>query len=100
MDAEALWAIVEAVQPRVDEDPRGFDDALAHHLAALGEATIIAFSDAWVGLSTEAYTWDLWAAAWVLRGHCFEVAFTGFRDRLVALGDRVFERAVHDPATL
>jgi Protein of unknown function (DUF4240)/Cysteine-rich CPCC len=100
MDRDQLWAIVDGVEPHVAEDPRRFDAALVDHLVALEAPQIVVFSDCWHDLTDEAYSWDVWAAAWVLRGGCFGYAFQGFHDRLVALGRHVFERAIRDPDTL
>jgi hypothetical protein len=100
MDDERFWAIVAEVEPTVADDPEGFDEELAERLAELGPEEVVAFSNAWTRHANRAFTWDLWAAAWLLRGEASAWEFTSFRDRLIALGRAVYERALADPDSL
>lgn len=100
MDDERFWQIVAEVEPTVADDPEGFDAALADVLAELPAAEIVAFSNTWTRFVNAAFTWDLWAAASLLRGDTFEWGFPSFRDRLIALGRAVYERALADPDSL
>lgn len=48
----------------------------------------------------EAYRWDLWAAAALIRDGCSTGAFQDFRAWLVAQGKAAFSAALRDPETL
>jgi hypothetical protein len=45
----------------------------------------------------KAYTWDLWAAAYIIGGGCSDDGFMDFRGWLVSKGEEVFENALKDP---
>lgn len=48
----------------------------------------------------EAYTWDLWGAAYVVHGGCSDDGFEYFRRWLVSRGRDVYEAALADPDSL
>ena len=100
MDEDRFWAIVGSVEPTVADDPAGFDAALADALALLTPEEVVAFGNLWTALANRALTWDLWAAAWLLRGDAFDWEFSSFRDRLIALGRTVYERTLADADSL
>lgn len=100
MDEDEFWAIVGAVEPTVADDPEGFDEALADGLASMSAEEVVAFGNLWTAQANRAFTWDVWGAAWLLRGDAFDWEFTSFRDRLIALGRTVFERTLADPDSL
>lgn len=47
-----------------------------------------------------AYTWDLWAAASLMAGGCGDDSFMDFRNTLISMGRKVFERALVDADSL
>ena len=47
-----------------------------------------------------AYTEELWAAAYMIRGGCSDDKFSDFRSTLISMGRQVFERALADPQSL
>jgi hypothetical protein len=47
-----------------------------------------------------AYTWELWAAAYIIGGGCSDDKFSDFRATLISMGRRTFERALADPESL
>ena len=51
-------------------------------------------------LGAEAHDWNLWGAAYLMKGGCSDDAFDYFRGWLVAQGRRTWERALRDPDTL
>ncbi len=73
---------------------------LVTHLTALGPAAAVAFHQAYDTINQEAYRWDLWAAAYLMRGGCSDDGFDYFRGWLVAQGRTVWERALADPDSL
>jgi len=74
--------------------------ALTQALAELPAAEIIAFDRILDELVwREAYSWDLWEAAYLLNGGCSDDCLEHFRYWLVGQGRLVFETAVRDPQT-
>ena len=100
MDDAEFWALIAEIEPTVADDPEAFDEALADALSELSPQEVVAFGNTWTRMANRAFTWDLWAAAWLLRGNAFEWEFTSFRDRLIALGRLVYERALEDADAL
>lgn len=47
-----------------------------------------------------AFTWELWAAAYIINGGCSDDGFDYFRAWLIAQGFEVFHNALKDPETL
>ncbi len=47
-----------------------------------------------------AYSWPLWAAAYIIHGGCSDDSFSDFRASLISRGRRSFESAVADPESL
>ena len=51
-------------------------------------------------LDRRAYTWDLWAAAYVIEDGCSDDCFRDFRAYLISLGRTPYEAALKDPDAL
>jgi hypothetical protein len=47
-----------------------------------------------------AYTWELWAAAYIIGHGCSDDKFSDFRSTLISMGRQTFERALADPESL
>ena len=47
-----------------------------------------------------AYSWELWAAAYIIGGGCSDDAFSDFRSTLISMGRQTFEQALADPQSL
>ncbi|MCC6874213.1 MAG: DUF4240 domain-containing protein [Sandaracinaceae bacterium] len=104
MDEAKFWKLVEASRARcksTSADPSDQQDAiLVELLAELPAKEIVEFDRIFRRLHAVAYTWDLWAAAYIIEGGCSDDAFIDFRSGLIGLGRKVYEDAVRDPGTL
>lgn len=106
MDRETFWDIVERARRAAGRETVTAEgaDAVARHLVAelsvLSPAAIVGFEQAYDDVNLEAWRWDLWAAAYLMRGGCSDDGFDYFRGWLVAQGRAVWERAVADPDSL
>ncbi len=60
----------------------------------------MAFDDFIDQCRARAYRRDLWAAAYIINGGCSDDGFEYFRAWLIAQGQRIFEDAIRDPASL
>lgn len=104
MDDHTFWELIDASRARCR--PASTDDAEQQHailealLIQLPAAEIAEFDRIFRRLHRAAYTWDLWAAAYIIHGGCSDDGFTDFRSGLIGLGREVYENAVRDPATL
>jgi hypothetical protein len=70
---------------------------LVDRLAAVAPDQIVAFELAFDRITEQGYRWDLWAAAYLMRGGCSDDGFDYFRGWLIAQGRTFWERAVADP---
>ena len=78
MPAESFWRIVEhATKPAHDRDLQV--KALRTALRDLGLEEIISFEAAFRRYLNNAYTWDLWGAAYVVHGGCSDDGVEYFR---------------------
>ena len=106
MDRETFWDIVERARRAAGRETVTAEgaDVVARHLvaelSALSPATIVGFEQAYDDVTSEGWRWDLWAAAYLMRGGCSDDGFDYFRGWLVAQGRAVWERAVADPDSL
>jgi Protein of unknown function (DUF4240) len=109
MDRDRFWALVKASRQPYWDRFSGYGPAeceahavaLTQALAELPAEEIIAFDRILDQLVwREAYSWDLWGAAYLLNGGCSDDCFVYFRYWLVGQGRLVFETAVRDPDSL
>jgi hypothetical protein len=83
-----------------DHDLDAHVQALHTLLSALSLQDIVAFEVAFRRYLNDAYTWDLWGAAYVIHGGCSDDGFEYFRRWLVSGGRKVYEAALADPDSL
>lgn len=103
MRDDQFWSIVAAAHRHGASHDDVFDgrvEGLKRELAKLTADEILAFDDAFQVHSERAYTWELWAAAYVLGGGCSDDGFMDFRSWLISMGRETYERALKDPDSL
>ncbi len=61
---------------------------------------IMQFNEIFNDKLDKAYTWKLWAAAYVINGGCSDDAFIDFRSWLIGQGEMIFEGAIKSPDSL
>ncbi len=100
MTEEIFWKLIDA--SRAARNPQLSDQAqvLERELACLPPAEIVQFDRMFRELHAKAYTWNLWAAAFIIEGGCSDDGFMDFRSGLIGLGRDAYVDAVRDPATL
>jgi Protein of unknown function (DUF4240) len=96
MSADQFWRIIGRAA-RSDHDPDAHMEALRVVLRELSPEEIISFEVAFRRYLNEAYTWDLWGAAYVVHGGCSDDGFEYFRRWLVSRGRDAYETALADP---
>lgn len=101
MDRTHYWELVEQARESADSpDCDAVADAFVSELAELDADSI---SDAWLRhreLINDAYSWELWGAAYLLLGGCSDDAFADFRSWLVLQGRENFDAVLEDPDSL
>jgi len=99
MPAEKFWRIIGRTAESA-HDPDAQVNALRTALRELSLEDIISFEVAFRRYLNEAYTWDLWGAAYVIHGGCSDDGFEYFRRWLVSRGRDIYEAALANPDSL
>ena len=99
MQDDVFCRIVDGVA-QSGEDPDDRLQSLRQTLSALSLDNIISFEMTFRRLLNNAYTWDLWGAAYVVHGGCSDDGFEYFRRWLVSRGRKAYEAALSDPDSL
>ena len=99
MDAPVFWAIVDRTAVH-ESDPDRQLEALRAELVALTAEEVVAFRNAFEAQLARAYSWDLWAVAYVAHGGASDDGFEYFRRWMVSKGRASFERLLTRPDDL
>ena len=97
MTLDEFWERIYATKR---DSSRDQVTAFTERLAKLRPAEIIDFDYWWGVLKSEAYTWNIWGAAYVLGGGCSDDSFIDFRTWLILQGRDVFQTVVTNPDSL
>jgi hypothetical protein len=100
MDEAQFWAIIEAGGKKAGTDPERQLAAVWKRLVKLAPEEIRAFHQLFNRKLADAYTWDLWGAAYLINGGCSDDGFYYFRAWLISRGRAVYEAAVANPDSL
>ena len=100
MTLEQFWNIVENVHRTSDGDMDTKCELLTQELRKLPAPEVKSFAEHFDSCNDRAYTWELWAAAYIIGGGCSDDAFSDFRATLISMGRDTFERVISNPDTL
>lgn len=98
-DEDRFWALVQASA----RDGASSDVQIARLRASLNALTvpeIEAFQRVFDEKLAQAYSWDLWGAAYVIHGGASDDGFEYFRRWLISRGRQIFDTAMADPDSL
>jgi len=98
LDEPRYWAIVEESRSIEDQEKRL--NFLLKCLQELEPEDIIGFYLRTNKLLFDAYTNDLWCAAYIMNDGCSDDGFAYFRCWLIASGKEIYYRALNNPDTL
>lgn len=99
MDDQKFWRLIdEARNAAGDQEARV--EALTAALTRLGNQEIVAFQLALTNHVRRSYTWPLWGAAGLIKGHLSDDTFEYFRSWLIYKGQAAYEAAMVDPDSL
>ncbi len=99
MDIGTFWDIIETARASAGPD-RPFHESLTDHLATLSEDDILEYHERFEKMHGALYRYDLWAAAYLIRGGCSDDSFIDFRAGLIAQGRDWYEQAMTSPDSL
>jgi len=95
MNESDFWKLVAPCGE--SESPHSVLETLLNPLSA---DQVVAFNLIFEKLMDNAYSWDLWGAAYVIAGGCSDDGFTDFRCALIAKGEATFKQALINPDDL
>jgi hypothetical protein len=100
MDEAGFWRIIDEARAAGGGEADDVSRYLEGHLAKLPPEAILEFARIRHRLDEQAYTWDLWGAAYVIEDGCSEDCFRDFRSYLISLGRASYQAALRDPDSL
>lgn len=100
MDYEEFWRLIDSTRSKSNGDGYVQADLLVEELVQLSEADIIVFDKNFQEYMNQAYSNDLWAAAYIINCGCSGDGFMDFRAWLIGQGLEVFEEALKNPEIL
>ncbi|MDX6640039.1 MAG: hypothetical protein QOF12_1050 [Solirubrobacteraceae bacterium] len=95
-----FWHLIEETRAQAGNDTGRQTELLAGRLKALPAQQVAEFSAIRHRLDQQAYTWDLWGAAYVIEDGCSDDCFRDFRGYLISLGQKPYESALKNPDSL
>jgi Protein of unknown function (DUF4240) len=100
MTEARFWRLTSETRAAAGNDTGRQSDLLKQRLAKLPPQEIVEFDRIRHRLDKAAYTWNLWAAAYVIEDGCSDDCFRDFRGYLISLGPRPYEAALRNPDSL
>jgi len=100
MTLDEFWNIIAKVDRESEGAFQKKCELLDRDLRKLSLDEVLSFDTHFTECLDRAYTWELWAAAYIMGGGCSDDGFWDFRSTLISMGREIFERAVGDPETL
>jgi len=100
MNIDEFWSLVGRVHATAPHDMAEKCRLLAKELRQLACEQISSFESHFCDLFYRAYSWDLWAAAYMINKGCSNDSFMDFRSTLISLGRDAYETALTDVESL
>jgi len=100
MTLDQFWSTVEKVHRDARADMDKKCELLETELRRLPLEEVSSFHRHFDECVDRAYTWELWAAAYIIGGGCSDDSFSDFRATLISMGRETFERVLADPQSL
>jgi len=100
MNRDEFWAVIAAARDGGDASFAGRPTRLRELLLARSPDDVAGFIEHFRQAMDDAYSFELWGAAFILGGGCSDDRFTDFRKWLISCGRERYERALEDPDSL
>jgi Protein of unknown function (DUF4240) len=95
-----FWEIIESSKVKSLGNYEKQQVKLGEELNKLEAKEILEFDNKFRTLRGQAYTWDLWAAAYIINGGCSDDCFSDFRGWLIGQGKTTFENGLKNSEAL
>ena len=99
-DMKNFWPIIDQSIVEAKGDPDQQIASLHMILSRLDTKEVSEFIQSYEIAHANAYSWNLWAAAYVINGGASDDGFAYFRDWLISKGEGIYTKALADPETL
>ncbi len=100
MTRAAFWGLIDRARADADDDTERQSELLEERVSKLPPSQIVRFQQIRRQMDEQAYTWDIWGAAYVVEDGCSDDCFRDFRAYLISLGPRAFAAALRNPDSL
>ncbi|MGJ8594119.1 MAG: DUF4240 domain-containing protein [Aquaticitalea sp.] len=100
MNENRFWEIIKSTKSNSSRSYERQQTELNKELSKLTAIEILEFDNKFRTLRGQAYTWDLWAAAYIMNGGCSDDCFSDFRGWLIGQGKDIFENAMQNAESL
>jgi hypothetical protein len=100
MTEHEFWEIIDSTLQAAKKGQSAQKEKLAEILSRRSTDELIEFDCIYNKFLDQAYTWDLWGAAYIMGGGCSDDAFIDFRSWLISRGKDVYYNALSDPESL
>jgi len=100
MTLDQFWNLTEKIHVASGGDMDKKCELLDAELRRLPLEEVRSFHAHFYECQDRAYSWELWAAAYIIGGGCSDDKFSDFRSTLISMGRQTFERALADPQSL
>jgi hypothetical protein len=90
MDSNVFWSIIQNCDEAAGGDMDRKDQLIRAAVGRLSGKEAEVFYTIFNQMMDAAYTWDLWAAAYIVLGGCGDDAFADFRASLISRGGIAF----------
>src|SRR5262249_21307580 len=100
MDKATFWRLIDSSRKKARGDLDEQVNVLREQLRQLAPRELVQFDRIFHRYWIRAYTWDLWAAAYIIGGGCSDDGFMDFRGWLIAKGEKAYEAAMKNPESL
>ncbi len=100
MEQSQFWNLIDQSRAAAEGDCELHFDRLSLLLAELAPDEILSFHRQLLDRLRQAYTWNFWAAAYVINGGASDDGFEYFRAWLIGRGEATYTAALVDPDTL
>lgn len=100
MTLDHFWALVEKVHRDSGGDMDRKCELLEAELRRLPLDEVCSFHKHFDQCEDRAYSWELWAAAYIIGGGCSDDSFSDFRATLISMGRQTFEQTLANPESL
>ncbi len=100
MTRDQFWQLIDSIRSRSGADMDARIEFVRDELCKLAPKEVIDYTEHFDALFHDAYSWDLWGAAYIIFGGCSDDAFMDFRSNLISMGRKIFEEALANPDSL